>query len=96
MVELLTAYSHSAQATELRLCHIEILTNPVRAPRTSAKRPRCLAECLDDCRTAGLLTASCAGVTAAGFTAAHGGSHGCPTPVLRTLTLVLGAWTEAM
>ena len=33
---LLAAYSHSAQATDLRLCHTAALTDPVMRPRSSA------------------------------------------------------------
>jgi hypothetical protein len=34
MVELLTAYSHSTQAADLRLCYTVALTNPVCRPET--------------------------------------------------------------
>jgi hypothetical protein len=39
MVEVLTAYSHSAQATDLRLCHTVALTNPMRAAATEREVP---------------------------------------------------------
>jgi hypothetical protein len=38
MVELLAAYSHSAQAADLRICHTMALTSPVRATRPNTKR----------------------------------------------------------
>ncbi|MGH3981488.1 MAG: type II toxin-antitoxin system YoeB family toxin [Pseudonocardiaceae bacterium] len=37
-VELLTAYSHTVPAADLRLCHTVALTSPV-CPETEAKRP---------------------------------------------------------
>jgi hypothetical protein len=33
MVDLLAAYSHSEQATDLGLCHIVALTSPLCVPR---------------------------------------------------------------
>jgi hypothetical protein len=40
MVEVLAAYSHSAQAADLRLCYTMALINPVRAPKPSTKPAR--------------------------------------------------------
>ncbi|MGH3799922.1 MAG: hypothetical protein ACRDTD_07300 [Pseudonocardiaceae bacterium] len=48
LVEILTTYSHSTQAADLRLCHTEALTSPVCAPRPSAKRPWRLRDRLDE------------------------------------------------
>jgi hypothetical protein len=46
-VEVLAAYSHSAQAAELWLCHTLALTSPV-CPETEAKRPGSLQDRLDE------------------------------------------------
>ena len=43
MVEVLTSYSHSAQAADLRFCHTVALTNPCMCPRPSVKRPEACA-----------------------------------------------------
>ena len=71
-VELLTAYSHSAQATHLRLCHTMALTSPACTPRPSAKRPWSLRERLDERDIADLITAYRDGATATSLAAAHG------------------------
>src|SRR5947199_5395812 len=55
-VELLTAYSHTAQAADLGHCHTLALTSPVRAARPSTKRPWSLREHLDECDIAKLIT----------------------------------------
>jgi hypothetical protein len=39
VVELLAAYSHSAQAAGLRLCHTAARTSPVCAPETEREAP---------------------------------------------------------
>ena len=72
MVELLTTYSHSDHADELRLCHTVALTSPVRTPIPSAKRPWSLRERLDDHHIADLITAYRNGATAASLAATHG------------------------
>ncbi len=71
-VELLTAYSHSAQATDLQLCHTMALISPVRAPRPSTKRPWNLRDRLHERDIAELITAYRDGATAASLAAAHG------------------------
>ena len=81
-MELLTAYSHSAQAADLRLCHTVTLTRPVRAPKPSAKRPWSLRERLDEQDIAELITAYRDGATAASLAATHGVS---PRSVKRLL-----------
>ena len=47
-MEVLTLYSHSTQAADLRLCHTLALTSPVRAPETEPKRPCSLRDRLDE------------------------------------------------
>src|SRR2546423_14831438 len=71
-VEVLAAYSHSAQAADLRLCHTVALTNPVGTPRPSVKRPWSLRDRLDERDIAALITAYRDGATAASLAAAHG------------------------
>ncbi len=71
-VELLTSYSHSAQAADLRLCHTTALTNPVRASRPSTKRPWSLRDRLDERDIAGLITTYRDGATAASLATTHG------------------------
>ena len=72
VVEILNAYSHSTQASELRLCHTLALNSPVCASRPSAKRPWSLRECLDERDIANLITAYRDGATAAFLATAHG------------------------
>ena len=69
---VLTAYSHSIQAADLRLCHTEVLASPVCAPRSNARRPWSLRERLDDRDIANLITAYRDGATAVSLAAAHG------------------------
>jgi hypothetical protein len=71
-VEILTAYSHSTQAPDLRHCHTVALTRPARAPRPSTKRPWNLGERLDERDITELITAYCDGATAASLAATHG------------------------
>jgi 2,4-dienoyl-CoA reductase-like NADH-dependent reductase (Old Yellow Enzyme family) len=71
-VEVLAAYSHSAQAPDLRLCHTVALTSPVCAPKPSAKRPESPRDHLDERDIADLITAYRDGATAASLAAAHG------------------------
>jgi transposase len=71
-VEVLAAYSHSAQAADLRLCHTVALSGPARAPRPSAKRPWSLRDRLDERDIAELITAYREGATADSLAAAHG------------------------
>lgn len=72
MVELLTAYSHSAQAADLLLCHAMALASPLRAPTPSAKRPWSVRERLDERDIVQLITAYRNGATAASLAAANG------------------------
>jgi hypothetical protein len=72
VVELLTAYSHSVQAADLRLCHTVACTSPVRTPKASAKPPWSLRERLDERDFAELITAYRDGATATSLAAAHG------------------------
>jgi 2,4-dienoyl-CoA reductase-like NADH-dependent reductase (Old Yellow Enzyme family) len=83
-VELLTAYSHSAQAADLRLCHTAALAGPVRAARASAKRPWSLRERLDEREIAKLNTAYRNGATIASLAAAHGVSLSSVKRLLHT------------
>jgi 2,4-dienoyl-CoA reductase-like NADH-dependent reductase (Old Yellow Enzyme family) len=71
-VEILTTYSHSAQAADLLLCHPMALTSSVRAARPSTKRPWSLRERLDQREIAELITAYRNGATAASLAANHG------------------------
>jgi hypothetical protein len=72
MVELLTAYSHSAQATDLQLRHTVALAGPERTVRPRAKLPWSLRERLDERELAELITAYRNGVTAASLATTHG------------------------
>jgi hypothetical protein len=72
LVEMLTAYSHSAQAADLRLCHTVALSSPVRAPRPGAQHPWSLRDRLGERQIADLITAYRDGATAASLAAAHG------------------------
>jgi hypothetical protein len=81
-VELLTSYSHSTQAADLRLCHTVALASPTRAPKPSAKRPWSLRERLDERDIAELTTAYRDGATAASLATTHGVS---PSSVKRLL-----------
>jgi hypothetical protein len=72
VVEMLTAYSHSAQAADLRLCHTVALSSPVRAPRPGAQHPWSLRDRLGERQIADLITAYRDGATAASLAAAHG------------------------
>src|SRR4051794_16620336 len=71
-VEVLAAYSHSAQATDLQLCRTAALTSPVRAPKPSAKRPWSLRDRLDERDIADLITAYRDGATAASLATTQG------------------------
>ena len=71
VVEVLTAYSHSTQAADLRICHTAALTSPVRTPRLSAQRPWSLHERLGEREITDLITAYRDGVTAASLAATH-------------------------
>ena len=71
-MELLAAYSHSAQAANLRLCHTVALTSPVRAARPSTKRPWSFRERLDEREITQLITAYRNGATTASLAAVHG------------------------
>jgi hypothetical protein len=81
-VEVLTAYSHSTQVADLRLCHTEALSGPVRATRPSTKRPWSLRERLDERDIADLIIAYRKGATAASLATIHGVS---PSSVKRLL-----------
>ncbi|MDQ3764736.1 MAG: hypothetical protein M3460_25360 [Actinomycetota bacterium] len=84
MVEVLTSYSHSVQAADLRLCHTVTLTSPVRAPRSSAKRPWSLREHLNERDIAELIIAYRDGATAASLATTHGVSLKSVKRLLRT------------
>jgi hypothetical protein len=71
VVEVLAAYSHSAQAAERQLYHTVALASPVCAPRPNAKRPWSLRDRLDERDIADLITAYRDGATAASLAAAH-------------------------
>jgi hypothetical protein len=64
-VEVLAAYSHSAQAADLRLCRTVTLTSPVYPPKPSPKRPGSLRDRLDKRDIADLITTHREGATAA-------------------------------
>jgi 2,4-dienoyl-CoA reductase-like NADH-dependent reductase (Old Yellow Enzyme family) len=84
-VELLAAYSHSAQVADLRLFHTVALTSPVRAARPSAKRPWSLRERLDKREIDELITAYRNGTTtAASLATTHGVSLRSVKRLLRT------------
>jgi 2,4-dienoyl-CoA reductase-like NADH-dependent reductase (Old Yellow Enzyme family) len=83
-VEILTTYSHSAQATDLRLCHTAALASPVGAPRSSTQRPWNLHERLDERETAELITAYRNGATAASLATTHGVSLSSVKRLLHT------------
>jgi 2,4-dienoyl-CoA reductase-like NADH-dependent reductase (Old Yellow Enzyme family) len=83
-VEVLATYSHSPQAAELRLCHTMVLTSPVRVPKSSAKPPWSLRECLDERDIAELITAYRNGATAASLATTHGVSLRSVKRLLRT------------
>jgi hypothetical protein len=70
-LELLTAYSHSVQATDRQLCRTIALASPARAARPSAKRPWNLRERLDEREIAKLITAYRDGATAASLATTH-------------------------
>jgi 2,4-dienoyl-CoA reductase-like NADH-dependent reductase (Old Yellow Enzyme family) len=71
-VELLTAYSHSTQAVDLRFCHTMALTSAVHASGSSGQRPWSLRERLDERDITELITAYRNGATAASLAATHG------------------------
>lgn len=70
MVELLTAYSHPAQASDLPFTTLWLSLTPACAPRSNAKHPRSRRDRLDE---SDMITAYREGGTAASLaTAAHG------------------------
>jgi hypothetical protein len=69
MVEVLAAYSHAAQAADLRLCHTMALTSPARTPRPTATRPWSLRDRLTERDITELITAYRDGATAASLAA---------------------------
>jgi 2,4-dienoyl-CoA reductase-like NADH-dependent reductase (Old Yellow Enzyme family) len=71
-VEILTAYSHSARAADLRICQIMALTSPVRAAKPSTQRPWSLHQRLDEREITELITAYRDGTTAASLATTHG------------------------
>jgi hypothetical protein len=71
-VEVLAAYSHSAQAADLQLCHTVAVTSPMPTPRPSAQRPWNLRERLDEHDIADLITAYHNGTTATSLAITHG------------------------
>jgi hypothetical protein len=83
-VEVLTAYSHSTQAADLRICHTAALTSPVRTPRLSTQRPWSLRERLGEREITDLITAYRDGATAASLAATHDVSPKSVKRLLRT------------
>jgi hypothetical protein len=83
-VELLTAYSHSAQAVDLRLCPSMALTSPVHTARPSTQCPWSLHERLDEREITELITAYREGATAASLATTHGLSLSSVKRLLRT------------
>ena len=83
-MELLTAYSHSTQASDLRLCHPVALTGLVRAPRPSTKPPWSLRDRVDERDITKLITAYRDGATAASLAIAHGVSLSSVKRLLHT------------
>ncbi len=83
-VELLVAYSHSTQATDLQLCHTMALTSPERTARRDAMRPWSLRERLDEHETAELITGYRNGATAASLATTHSVSLSSVKHLLRT------------
>ncbi|HKS51979.1 MAG TPA: hypothetical protein VJS67_08930 [Pseudonocardiaceae bacterium] len=71
-MEILTAYSHSVQAADLRICRTMARTSPVRATRPNTQRPWSLRERLDEREIAKLITAYRNGATAASLATIHG------------------------
>jgi 2,4-dienoyl-CoA reductase-like NADH-dependent reductase (Old Yellow Enzyme family) len=71
-VEILTTYSHTVQAADLRLCHIMALSSPVRAPRSDANHPWSLRDRLTETGITELITAYRNGATAASLATTHG------------------------
>jgi hypothetical protein len=84
VVELLIAYSHSAQATDLQLCHTMALASPERTARPDAMRPWSLRERLDERDIAELITAYRTGATAASLATTHSVSLSSVKRLLRT------------
>jgi hypothetical protein len=83
-VELLASYSHSAQATDLQLCHTVALASPERTARPCAMRPWNLCERLDERELAELTTGYRNGATAASLATTHGVSLSSVKRLLRT------------
>jgi hypothetical protein len=83
-VETLTAYSHTVQAADLRLCHTMALTSSVRAARPHTKRPWSLRERLDERELAELITGYRNGATAASLATTHSVSLRSIKRILRT------------
>jgi hypothetical protein len=83
-VEVLTAYSHSTQAADLRLCHTMTLNSPVRAPRSDANHPWSLRDRFTETDIAELITAYRNGATADSLAATHGVSLSSVKRLLHT------------
>ena len=86
-MELLTAYSHSTQASDLRLWHPVALTGLVRAPRPSTKPPWSLRERLGERELAELITGYRNGATAASLATTHNVSLASVKRLLRTASV---------
>ncbi len=84
MVELLTAYSHTAQAADLRLCHTAALSSPVRTQRPTATRPWSLHDRLTERDTTKPITSYREGTTAASLAADYALSLSSVKRLLRT------------
>jgi hypothetical protein len=83
-VEVLAAYSHTAQAADLRHCHTMALVSPARAARPSTKRPWSLRERLDERDIGELITTYREGATAASLATTHGVSRSSVKRLLHT------------
>jgi hypothetical protein len=70
-VEILTAYSHSAQAADLQLCHTMASASPERTARPDAISPWSLHERIDEREIAELITGYRNGTTAASLATTH-------------------------
>ena len=84
IVELLASYSHSAQATDLQLCHTMALASPERTARPDAMRPSSLRERRDEREIAELITGYRNGATAASLATTHSMSLSSVKRLLRT------------
>jgi hypothetical protein len=83
-VELLTAYSHTAQAADLNISHTAALSRPARTPRPTATSPWNLRDRLTERDSAKLITAYRDGATAGSLATAYALSLSSVKRLLRT------------